>query len=53
MSIELNDDSLLTPDQLAEYLHLKPKTLEKMRRHGNGVWCKYSNEPYDIVIEQY
>jgi len=36
VSIELNDDSLFTPNQLAEYLTLKPKTLETMRRRGDG-----------------
>ena len=36
MSIELTDDYLFTPNQLAEYLTLKPKTLETMRRRGDG-----------------
>jgi predicted DNA-binding transcriptional regulator AlpA len=36
VSIELNDDSLFTPKDLAEYLTLKPKTLETMRRRGDG-----------------
>jgi predicted DNA-binding transcriptional regulator AlpA len=35
-SIELTDDALLTPKQLAEYTNLKPKTLETMRRRGDG-----------------
>jgi predicted DNA-binding transcriptional regulator AlpA len=34
--VDLTDDSLFTPTQLAEYLSLKPKTLEKMRRVGDG-----------------
>ena len=36
MNIELDDNTLLTPKELAEYLTLTPKTLEKMRRVGNG-----------------
>ena len=36
MDIELKDDTLFTPTQLAEYLTLKLKTLEKMRRTGEG-----------------
>ena len=36
MNIELNNDSLLTQDQLAEYLQLQPKTIETMRRRGDG-----------------
>ena len=36
MDIQLNDNTLFTPAQLAEYLSLKPKTLETMRRRGDG-----------------
>jgi len=36
VTIELTDDALLTPKQLAEYLTLKPKTIETMRRRGDG-----------------
>ncbi len=36
VNIEFNDDSLLTEKQLAEYLQLKPKTIETMRRRGDG-----------------
>jgi predicted DNA-binding transcriptional regulator AlpA len=35
VNIELNNDTLLTPTQLADYLSLKPKTLEAMRRRGD------------------
>jgi len=36
VNIELDDNTLLTPSELADYLSLKPKTLETMRRRGDG-----------------
>ena len=35
--MEINDHALYTPKELAEFLQLQPKTIETMRRRGDGV----------------
>ena len=36
-----------------EYLAAENRILKAQLKTPLRVWCKYSNEPYDIVIEQY